>query len=112
MNFTQTPIEGVHLIEERPHKDERGFFSRKYCHNELPVPIAQINHSQSRLRGTLRGLHYQEEPHQEIKIVSCIKGKIWDIGNSSVVTVPAQYIKDGILWQGDEFKITVDTGDK
>jgi len=40
------------------------------------------------------------------------KGKLRDIGTATVVTIPAQYIKDGILWQGEEFSITVDTGEK
>lgn len=55
-----------------------------FCADELYVagwtqPIAQINHSVTRQRGSVRGLHYQRPPHAEMKLVSCLRGKVWDV---------------------------------
>jgi dTDP-4-dehydrorhamnose 3,5-epimerase len=64
--------------------DQRGYFSRLFCAEELASlgwtqPIAQINHSQTRLCGTVRGLHYQHLPYAEAKLVSCLRGEAWDL---------------------------------
>ena len=64
--------------------DKRGAFSRLYCEKELaPVirnrRILQVNHSQTAKIGAVRGMHFQQPPHSEIKFVRCIKGKVWDV---------------------------------
>lgn len=79
-----TPIAGVKLVRRTAHTDERGFLSRIFCQEELQTAgwqgsIAQINHSATRLQGTLRGLHYQRDPHQEMKLVTCVRGRVWDV---------------------------------
>jgi len=66
------------------HEDERGFFARYFCQKEfqaynLNTSWQQINNSMSKEVGTLRGLHFQREPHEEVKLVRCIKGAIWDV---------------------------------
>lgn len=79
-----TPIDGVVLIQRKPIEDERGSFSRFYCAEEFVAaginkPIAQINHTLTRQKGAVRGLHFQYSPHTESKVVSCIKGEIFDV---------------------------------
>ena len=67
-------------------KDERGYFERVYCINELneminfKKNIIQINRSLSKIKGTIRGCHFQSPPFAEIKIVSCPKGSLFDVG--------------------------------
>lgn len=80
----QTPLAGLVCLERQPVFDERGFFSRFFCHGEwqsfgFEKPIAQINHSMTREAGGIRGLHYQHPPHAEMKAVSCLQGAIFDV---------------------------------
>jgi len=82
--FTETPIAGVLVIDVERHDDDRGFFARTFCEDELRAGglephVAQCSISWNRLRGTLRGLHYQAPPHAETKIVRCTRGAIWDV---------------------------------
>ena len=82
--FHTTSLQGVWRVSRKPIVDDRGFFSRLYCAQEfaaieLAKPLAQINHSFSRLRGTVRGLHFQYPPHGESKVVTCVAGRIFDV---------------------------------
>ena len=84
MKVHGTPIAGLVLVESTPQTDERGFFTRLYCQNKLGKlvgarQIVQINQSSTRTVGAVRGLHYQHDPHAEMKLVRCIKGKVWDV---------------------------------
>ena len=84
MKFLPTPLAGAYLIELEQLDDERGFFARSFCQNEfrahgLDPVVAQCNVSFNRKRGTLRGLHYQAEPHAEAKLVRCTRGAVWDV---------------------------------
>lgn len=84
MKFTETPIRGAMIVELEKHEDHRGFFSRAFCKKEfenhgLENQIVQCNFSKSRKKGTLRGLHYQSEPHSEVKMVRCVNGSIYDV---------------------------------
>jgi dTDP-4-dehydrorhamnose 3,5-epimerase len=84
MIFSQTPLTGNYLIEPDKKEDERGFFSRYFCEKEfskkgLNTKWVQINNSLSKKVGILRGLHFQTSPHEEVKLVRCIKGIIWDV---------------------------------
>lgn len=79
-----TPIGGVKLVQREPLGDERGFLTRLFCARELAqagwhAPVAQINQTLTRQRGTLRGMHYQNAPHAEMKLVSCLRGEVWDV---------------------------------
>ena len=79
------PLAGLKCITRQQLGDNRGFFSRLYCAEELSVaagwnkPIVQINHTFTARCGTVRGLHYQVQPYTEMKLVNCIHGEIWDI---------------------------------
>lgn len=79
-----TPLVGLKVLQRKPGEDSRGFFCRHYCAEELrPAglikPIAQINHTLTHKVGAVRGLHFQQPPHGEVKIVSCLKGEIFDV---------------------------------
>jgi dTDP-4-dehydrorhamnose 3,5-epimerase len=82
MIFTPTPLEGAFLIDVERHADERGFLARTFCEREfaeqgIPMRIVQSSTIHSPRRHTLRGLHYQETPHAEIKLVRCTRGSIF-----------------------------------
>lgn len=83
MIFTETILAGVYRIEPQILSDDRGFFARVFCENEfaeqgLQTHFVQSNISFNARRGTLRGIHYQVEPHGEVKIVRCTMGAIYD----------------------------------
>ena len=84
MIFKETKLKGAYLIQIEKHEDERGFFARAWCKKEFeehglnPHPV-QANIASSQNKGTLRGLHYQIAPHEEVKLVHCIKGAIYDV---------------------------------
>jgi dTDP-4-dehydrorhamnose 3,5-epimerase len=78
------PIEGAHIVELDAHEDERGFFARLWGREEfaslgLSADLAQISVSRSTRAGTLRGLHFQRPPHEEVKLVRCTAGAIFDV---------------------------------
>jgi len=84
VKFAETRLPGAFLIEWEPISDERGFFARTWCADEfrehgLNPALSQCNISFNRLRGTLRGLHYQAKPHEEAKLVRCSSGRIYDV---------------------------------
>jgi dTDP-4-dehydrorhamnose 3,5-epimerase len=84
MKIHPTPIADLIVAESRAFKDERGAFARLYCEQELSSvigcrKIAQINHSRTEAVGAVRGLHFQHAPHAEMKLVRCLKGKVWDV---------------------------------
>lgn len=84
MKILSTPIHNLLIIEGSTFQDKRGTFSRIFCEKELePIvngrKIVQVNHSNTRAVGTIRGLHFQSPPFCETKFVRCIKGKIWDV---------------------------------
>lgn len=83
LNISSTEFKDLYIIEPNSFKDERGSFSRIFCEDELKdvfkFNIKQINHSITKEKGTVRGLHFQYEPNAEIKMVKCIKGAILDV---------------------------------
>ena len=84
MIFKETKILGAYVIELEPFQDERGSFARSYCQREfeahgLSVVVAQCNVSRNIQRGTLRGMHFQMPPHEEAKLVRCVRGALWDV---------------------------------
>jgi dTDP-4-dehydrorhamnose 3,5-epimerase len=81
---TGTPLDGLKVIERQWIQDARGFLSRLFCLEELQRagwqnPVVQINHTLTRRRGALRGLHFQHVPQAEMKLVSCLRGEIFDV---------------------------------
>jgi dTDP-4-dehydrorhamnose 3,5-epimerase len=84
MIFIPLPFKGAYIIEPEVYHDERGSFYRFFCADEFRQighnkPWVQLNHSYTKSKATVRGLHFQLPPHTEIKMVKCIVGKILDI---------------------------------
>ena len=84
MKTMPTAIAGVVVVETEPRSDHRGSLTRFFCSSALwrvigTRQILQINHSQTRTLGAVRGLHYQRPPCTEMKLVRCIKGRVWDV---------------------------------
>jgi dTDP-4-dehydrorhamnose 3,5-epimerase len=79
-----TPIQGLKTVERQQLGDSRGFLSRIFCTEEMAVagwhkPVAQINHTFSQKAGTVRGMHFQQSPFSEMKLVTCLRGVVWDV---------------------------------
>lgn len=84
MIFKETKLSGAFVIEVQCRQDDRGFFGRSFCRQEfiargLNPDVAQCNISFNRDAGTLRGIHYQEAPHAEDKLVRCTRGELYDV---------------------------------
>lgn len=84
MIFNETPLKGSYIIELNPYKDERGWFARTYCKKEFEAighdkEWVQLNHSFTKQKGAIRGMHYQLPPFSEIKMVRCIAGAVYDV---------------------------------
>lgn len=83
-DFHSTPLAGLFVVQRKLIEDSRGFFCRFYCAEEfqtvgLEKPIAQINQTLTLKKGAVRGLHFQYPPHAEGKIVSCLRGEVYDV---------------------------------
>lgn len=79
-----TAIGGAWSLQRTRIGDARGFLDRLFCAEELAPfgwcwPVAQVNHARTERAGTVRGMHYQEPPHSEAKLVSCVRGAVWDV---------------------------------
>lgn len=84
MIFRPTPLAEAYVIDLEKRGDDRGFFARVFCEKEfadkgLETKFVQINNSLSEHKGTLRGMHYQLEPHAEVKVVRCVRGSLYDV---------------------------------
>ena len=84
MEFKNTKIDGLHIVDLNKIEDERGFFARAFCSEEfnamgLDSSVLQANMSFNKSAGTLRGMHYQKSPYQESKFIRCLKGSIYDV---------------------------------
>ncbi len=84
MIFKETKLPGAYLVEPQRHEDDRGFFARTWCVEEfkqhgLNPNLVQCNVSFNKKKGTLRGMHYQAAPHEEVKLVRCTRGALYDV---------------------------------
>lgn len=109
MKFVRTHFADAWLIQLQPIGDSRGFFARAFCEQEfkerdLVSHFVQCNLSANHKSGTLRGLHYQAEPHAEVKLVRCIRGSIFDV----LVDIRPQS-PTYLCWQG--FELSADNRD-
>ena len=80
----KTPIDCLHVIRREPIGDERGYLERMFCGHELMSiigqrSIVQINHTLTEKAGTVRGMHFQHPPNAEMKLVSCLRGEVFDV---------------------------------
>ena len=84
MIFTETPLQGAFTIDIEPQADARGFFSRIFCRDEfaahgLETRLVQASISSNPRAGTLRGMHYQVAPYEEVKLVRVTGGAVFDV---------------------------------
>jgi dTDP-4-dehydrorhamnose 3,5-epimerase len=84
MQIEQTPLAGAVLVHPERREDSRGFFARSFCRTEfldagLDPLVEQANISFNHAKGTLRGFHYQSAPHEEVKLVRCYRGAVYDV---------------------------------
>ena len=84
MIFEEIYLKGAFVVELEKIEDSRGFFARAWCRNEfeknrLNALIVQCNMSFNKIKGTLRGMHFQREPKEETKFVRCTRGSIYDV---------------------------------
>jgi dTDP-4-dehydrorhamnose 3,5-epimerase len=84
MQFQPTDLKDAWLIQLEPAHDNRGSFARTFCADEfaargLETAYPQHSVSLSSRQGTVRGMHYQNEPHGEVKLVRCVTGAVWDV---------------------------------
>jgi dTDP-4-dehydrorhamnose 3,5-epimerase len=84
VRFHETPVAGALVVESEPIEDERGYFARTFSSDEfaahgLDERVDQCSTSFNARAGTLRGLHYQDAPHAEAKLVRCTRGAIYDV---------------------------------
>lgn len=97
-----TPIAGLKIVERQQLGDSRGFLARLFCAKELVAagwrkPVAQINHTLTQKAGTVRGMHFQRPPHSEMKLVTCLRGAIWDVAVDLRADSPAFF-----QWHAEE----------
>jgi dTDP-4-dehydrorhamnose 3,5-epimerase len=106
VNIVDTPIAGLKMVQSVAHLDDRGSFLRLFCARELgPVvgdrQIQQINFSRTSHAGAVRGMHFQHPPHAEMKMVRCLRGRVWDVavdlrsGSSTFLRWHAQELASG-----------------
>jgi len=84
MIFIPSKLKGSYEIRLEPYADNRGWFTRFYCKQEFAQinhtkEWVQMNHSFTKAKGSIRGLHYQYPPNSEIKVVRCIVGAVFDV---------------------------------
>ncbi|MGE3910871.1 MAG: dTDP-4-dehydrorhamnose 3,5-epimerase [Chloroflexota bacterium] len=84
MNISETPLRDAYVIDIAKIEDQRGFFARIFCTEEMEAfgmqtGIVQMNLSHNLRKGVVRGMHYQIEPAPEAKLMRCIRGAIYDV---------------------------------
>jgi dTDP-4-dehydrorhamnose 3,5-epimerase len=84
LKISGADLAGVHVVDATPYADDRGSFARWFCARELVDvlagrPIVQINHSRTVRVGAVRGLHFQHPPHGEMKLIRCLRGRVFDV---------------------------------
>ena len=83
-SISVTPISKLKIVERQQLSDNRGYLTRLFCAEELAAagwhkPVIQINQTMTQKQGTIRGIHFQRQPHAEMKLVTCLHGAIWDV---------------------------------
>lgn len=110
MKFTQTDIKDLIVIEPNVFGDARGWFSETYnknifIQNGVTIDFIQDNHSYSIHKGVIRGLHFQNNPFAQTKLVRCTKGKIWDVAVDLRKSSPTYLKWFGIELSSDNHKM-------
>jgi len=102
-----TPLAGLVTLTRHPRRDERGYLERLFCEQDLAAflppgkRIVQINRTLTRTPGTVRGMHFQRPPHAEVKIVTCLRGAIFDVAVDLRSDSPTRLEWHGIILSAD-----------
>lgn len=93
VNVIETPLADLKIVQSAAHHDSRGTFARLFCARELETlvgrrQVVQINYSKTSSAGAVRGLHFQRPPHAEMKMVRCLRGRVWDVAVDLRTTSP------------------------
>jgi dTDP-4-dehydrorhamnose 3,5-epimerase len=104
-----TPLDGLRLVVRNPMGDHRGYLERLYCADEFESlfagkPVAQVNRSLTRTRGSVRGMHFQRAPHAEAKLVTCLAGSVFDVAVDLRRTSPTFLHWHGELLSADNHR--------
>lgn len=110
MIFTPTEIDGAFLVELQPRVDDRGYFTRVFAQEEFDVAkinfkMVQTNQAFTKVKGVLRGMHWQTEPKLEAKFFQCLQGEIYDVICDVRPNSPTYGKWAGFNLKGDEFKL-------
>lgn len=110
MRFIQTELAGAFIIDLEKRTDERGFFARSWCAREfaehgLATEMVQGNVGRSVRRGTLRGLHLQRSPFEEVKLVRCTGGAVYDVAADLRETSPTHLRWVGVELTADDHRM-------
>jgi dTDP-4-dehydrorhamnose 3,5-epimerase len=110
MRFEPIDMPGLWLLELEPIHDDRGYFTRSWCRRELEEhglcgQFVQGNISYNRREGTLRGMHWQAEPHGEIKLVRAVRGGIFDVVVDVRPDSPTYRQWRGFEFRADDFRV-------
>jgi dTDP-4-dehydrorhamnose 3,5-epimerase len=84
LEFIATDIDGLYKVSLKKLEDERGLFARTFCKNEFKQigfdkEFVQFNHSFNKSKGTIRGMHFQQQPYAETKLIRCVQGAVYDV---------------------------------
>lgn len=108
-----TPLAGVFTVARRPRCDDRGFLERLFCEHDLAplLPpgrrIVQVNRSLTRGAGTVRGMHFQRPPHAELKVVTCLRGSVFDVAVDVRADSPTRLMWHGVVLSADRHEALV-----
>jgi len=107
VRFTTTPVQGAVVVGVDRITDDRGFFARVWCRDEftqhgLEADWVQANVGWSTRAGTLRGMHYQRDPHAEVKLVRCTRGAVYDVALDLRPSSPSYLRWAGVTLSADE----------
>jgi dTDP-4-dehydrorhamnose 3,5-epimerase len=108
--ISQTGINELVVLERLPIGDHRGWLERLFCLQDLAAVvgernIVQINRTMTKQRGTVRGMHFQNAPHAEMKIVSCLRGEVLDVAVDLRAESPTRYQWHGEILRGNNHKM-------
>lgn len=107
LSFVETPIAGAYRVQRTAHNDQRGSLERLFCADEMLEagwhgPVAQLNRTTTFQKGTVRGLHFQKPPYAEMKLVTCLRGSIYDVVVDLRRDSPTRLAWFGVILTADE----------
>jgi len=108
-DILDSPLGGLFTLQRKPHGDARGWLERMFCTTDLGDVlggrhIVQINRTHTAASGTVRGMHFQNSPHAEMKFVSCLRGEVFDVAVDLRPDSPTRYQWHAEILSADNHK--------